>query len=295
MTTNTSLSRVGFDSLNEAMKFADMIAKSTMVPKDYISKPENILVAVMMGAEVGLKPFQAMQNIAVINGRPSLWGDAVLGLIVAHPECESVEEEDLAQIEKAGSATCKIKRKGFPVIINTFTMEMAKKAGLSNKQGPWTQYPARMLKMRARAFSARDAFADVLKGINIAEEAQDIPEEKDITPVADKISDLINQKKNQENVVSTHQQEQVQEAVNQQDDSDLSIVINKIKAAATLEELKATVEYLTMLSSDEDKATGKNAYIARKKELKKTTDKVETVLNEGVDDFLADYDKTQTL
>ncbi|MFX6330765.1 transcriptional regulator, partial [Acinetobacter baumannii] len=58
----------------------------------------------------------------------------------------------------------------------------AKTAGLLNKSGPWTQYPKRMKKMRARAFALRDKFSDVLKGIPIAEEVMDIPTERDITP-----------------------------------------------------------------------------------------------------------------
>jgi len=34
-------------------------------------------------------------------------------------------------------------------------------------------YPLRMLQMRARAYALRDAFADVMKGISVAEEMQD--------------------------------------------------------------------------------------------------------------------------
>jgi hypothetical protein len=49
----------------------------------------------------------------------------------------------------------------------------AKKAGLWGKQGPWTQYPRRMLQMRARGFALRDAFPDVLRGLVTAEEAAD--------------------------------------------------------------------------------------------------------------------------
>jgi hypothetical protein len=144
-------------SLEEAFKFADMLADSSIVPKDFIGKPGNILVAMQWGMELGLKPLQAMQNIAVINGRPSLWGDAVLALVLASPLCEYIEEW-----EENGTAYCK--------------------AGLLGKQGPWSQYPQRMKKMRARSFAVRDNFADVLKGIQIAEEVGDYPAERDITP-----------------------------------------------------------------------------------------------------------------
>ena len=67
-------------NLDEALKFADYLANSDIVPKDFQRKPANILVAVQWGMELGLQPMQAMQSIAVINGRPSLWGDAVIAL-----------------------------------------------------------------------------------------------------------------------------------------------------------------------------------------------------------------------
>lgn len=181
MSENAITTTGGFDlsprNLEEAFQFANMLADSSIVPKDFIGKPGNILVAMQWGMELGLKPLQAMQNIAVINGRPSLWGDAVLALVLASPLCEYIEEW-----EENGTAFCKVKRRGKPEDIQRFGDEEAKKAGLIGKQGPWSQYPQRMKKMRARSFAVRDNFADVLKGIQIAEEVGDYPPERDITP-----------------------------------------------------------------------------------------------------------------
>ena len=47
------------------------------------------------------------------------------------------------------------------------------------KQGPWTQHPKRMRQMRARAFALRDVFPDVLCGMPVAEELQDMPKERE--------------------------------------------------------------------------------------------------------------------
>lgn len=162
-------------SIEEAMRLADMMSKSNLVPKDFSGNPGNILVAIQWGMELGLQPLQAMQNIAVINGRPSLWGDAVIALVKASPACEYVVEEVTDDI-----ATCRVKRKGEPEQSRTFTKADALKAGLLNKAGPWTQYPKRMLQMRARAFALRDVFPDVLRGMPVAEELQDMPPEKDM-------------------------------------------------------------------------------------------------------------------
>ncbi|SFB74661.1 hypothetical protein SAMN05216344_102212 [Polaromonas sp. OV174] len=155
-------------SLDEAMRFSELLANSTIVPKDFIGKPGNILVAVQWGMEIGLKPMQAMQNIAVINGRPSLWGDALLALVLASPVCEYVVED-----YNDGTAYCRVKRRGSPEQSRSFSVQDAETAGLKNKPGPWTQYPKRMQQMRARAFALRDVFPDVLKGMPIAEELQD--------------------------------------------------------------------------------------------------------------------------
>jgi hypothetical protein len=58
-----------------------------------------------------------------------------------------------------------------------------REGGLKGKQGPWTNYPKRMLQMRARSWCLRDVYPDVLRGVHVAEEAQDMPE-KDVTPAA---------------------------------------------------------------------------------------------------------------
>lgn len=161
-------------SLSEAMQFAEILAKSTIVPKEFLGNPGNILVAIQWGLELGLQPLQAMQNIAVINGRPALWGDAVIALVRGSPLCEYVYEED-----DGHTATCRVKRRGENEQVRIYTMDDAKTAGLVGKAGPWTQHPKRMRQMRARAFALRDVFPDVLRGMPVAEELQDMPKDRD--------------------------------------------------------------------------------------------------------------------
>lgn len=190
MSNNTAIAtRQQFDlspqTFEQALTFSNYLAESDMVPKDFKGKPGNCLVAIQWGMEIGLKPLQAMQNIAVINGRPSLWGDAVIALVRSSPLCEYIIEEDDGR-----TATCKVKRRGEPEQSRSFSMDDAKAAGLLGKQGPWTQYPKRMRQMRARAFAVRDVFPDVLKGLPVAEELQDMPTERhmgmaeEVTPAA---------------------------------------------------------------------------------------------------------------
>ena len=164
-------------SIQEAMQVADMLSKSSIVPKDFIGQPGNVLVAIQWGSELGLAPMQAMQSIAVINGRPSIWGDALMAMVRGSGLLESISETD-----DGDTATCLIKRKGEAEQSRTFSMADAQLAGLAGKQGPWKMYPKRMRQLRARSFALRDIFADVLRGMHLAEESQDIPVIKDITP-----------------------------------------------------------------------------------------------------------------
>lgn len=168
-------------NFQEAWDFAEMIAKSDLAPGEtYKSKPANVLIAIQMGMEVGLAPMQALQSIAVIKGRPSLYGDGLLGVCRASPVCEWIKEYRVGTPGTDSDGwTCEAKRVGDPTVIsNTFTIKDAKEAGLWGASPPWKQYgPTRMTKMRARGWTCRDAFADVLKGLRSAEEVLDIPDE----------------------------------------------------------------------------------------------------------------------
>lgn len=176
--------RQGFtpQTMTEAMEFSKTLAASSMVPRAYQGKPEDILVCVQWGMEIGLAPMQALQNIAVINGKPSVYGDAALALVQASPVCEGVDETMEGEGTDNLTAVCTCRRKNRQPVTARFSVGDAKRAGLWGKHGPWTSYPKRMLQMRARGFALRDAFPDVLKGLITAEEAQDFPTEKNITP-----------------------------------------------------------------------------------------------------------------
>lgn len=177
ISTQTQPRGLALQSFGDAMKFGEAVASSEFAPKDFRGKPASCMLAMQCGAEIGLAPLQSLQSIAVVNGRPAVYGDAALAVVKASPVCEYVTE----QVEGDGEqmvATCTAKRRGYPsATVVRFTVADAKKAGLWGKAGPWSQYPRRMLQMRARGFALRDAFPDVLKGLVTAEEAQDYPVE----------------------------------------------------------------------------------------------------------------------
>lgn len=169
-------------SFAELLQFCELVAGSDIVPTEFRGKPANILVAVQKGMELGLKPLAAMANIAVINGKPALYGDGLLAIILGSPFCQGVSEEPPTE-ENEWTATCTVHRAGKTPCVRTFAMEDAKVAGLWGKAGPWKQYPKRMLQMRARGFAIRDQFADLLSGVVMLEEAQDYEvEPRNVTP-----------------------------------------------------------------------------------------------------------------
>ena len=180
--------------LEDARKFADALAKSQFVPQAFRGKTDDVMAAVMLGQIVGLNPLQALQGIAVINGRPTLWGDAALAVVRSHPDFEDItemlERPPGSKDDEAIKAICTVKRRGQSPVVREFSVADAKLAGLWGKAGPWKQYPKRMLAMRARGFAIRDAFADALTGMQLREEAEDYHDDtpreaRNVTPMPD--------------------------------------------------------------------------------------------------------------
>jgi hypothetical protein len=158
--------------MDSAYRLAKAICIAGMAPKG-METPEKCMIAIMRGMEVGLTPFMALDKIAIVGNRPTIWGDGALGLVRGSGLCEFVRER-IEGKDDARVAVCEVKRRGEPEPIRrTFSVTDAKKAGLWGKAGPWQQYQERMLQMRARAFALRDGFADVLGGLYLREELDD--------------------------------------------------------------------------------------------------------------------------
>lgn len=177
---------IPINSLADAIEIARQTHKSTFFPRG-MDTPEKILVAIQMGMEFGLQPSQAIRSIVVINGMPSWKGDSALGLVRAsgkmrgfntgHEKNDKTPEESYVWVESTRTDDPTPRR-------HKFSVSQAKRAGLWGKQGPWSQYPDRMLYYRALGFHLRDVYPDVLCGMTIAEEASDIPSTERIAPDA---------------------------------------------------------------------------------------------------------------
>jgi len=159
-------------NMDEVYRLAQAVAISGIAPKD-MQTAEKCTIAILHGLEVGLAPMTALQRIAIIGNRPTIWGDAALGLVEASGLSKYIKE----WFEGEGDnriAKCETHRIGKPEAVQReFSVSQAKTANLWGKAGPWQQYPDRMLQMRARAFCLRDVYPDVLGGLYIREEMDD--------------------------------------------------------------------------------------------------------------------------
>lgn len=176
--------------LGELIAYANLQARNRNIADCYKMQPENIVLAVQMGAQLGLTSSQSLVSIAVVGATPTLYGDGFLGVVLASPQCKDVKEwfengdnEDVT----TWVAHCRAERNGREPVEVKYTHADAVRAklwGKTTRNGndtPWITNPKRMMQMRARRFACSDQFADVLKGIRMYEEVVDYVE-LNVTP-----------------------------------------------------------------------------------------------------------------
>ncbi len=172
----------GFEATNLGgiWRLAQLYWKAQLYPYG-IKNIEDLVICMGHGAEIGLSPLQSVQSIAVINGKPELYGDAMLGLCRASALFD--QEAFTERIEGTGDdrrAVCTVRRlPNGQIHTQSFSVKQAKTAKLWGKTGknghptPWVTYEERMLQMRARSWALRDTFPDILKGLGMVEEDHD--------------------------------------------------------------------------------------------------------------------------
>jgi hypothetical protein len=182
VSTRPELTEVALDgplkNMAQAWSIAQVLAQSSMVPHALRGSPQNALVTMMLGQELGLTWTQATRGIYVLpNGTPGLRGQLLLALIRKAGHRYTFERDD-------NSCKCTITRKDEDFKVpyeGTFTLDDALAAGLvSKKDGklfarsssgnplPWEQYRRDMLQWRAVARAAGVGAPEVIYGFDIA-------------------------------------------------------------------------------------------------------------------------------
>lgn len=167
--------------------------ESGLAPSSFKSA-DQVFVALSTGLELGMSPMQSLNSFAVINGKCSMYGDAMLGKVYATGQVTHFDEyfidgegnrinelqlpANLDEWDNSISAVTEVQRGNLPMQVSRFSVGDAKRAHLWNKKTksggptPWITHPKRMLKYKARAFGLRDTFPDALCGMHMYEELQ---------------------------------------------------------------------------------------------------------------------------
>ena len=176
MATGAPIVGIVPSTIEEVFRLGELITQSGLAPNG-LKTPQAITVVLLKGLEIGMPPMAALECFGVINGKACIYGDGIPALLWARGF--DIEEVEAAGEGDARKAVCTVTRPNGKKVTRSFSVKQAMDAGLWGKSGPWKQYPDRMLTMRARAFAARDAASDVLKGIPLFEEQADITISRD--------------------------------------------------------------------------------------------------------------------
>ena len=123
--------------------------------------------------------------------------------------------------------------------------------------------------MRARAWALRDVFPDVLRGVHVAEEAQDIPPERSMGPA--EVVPMPASSSRTADVKAKLAARQPARTPDPEPGPDLATVLRMIQEAFTRDELKAAVDAAKLLPVA-DQRTAREAYKDRVEEIKSTTE-----------------------
>ena len=136
-------------------------AASSLAPDALRGKPQDALIVLMAGRELGLAPMQSMRMLGVIKGKVTLAADATVALVRRSGEC--VEWRLTESTDKRATYTTRRKGDTEPTTL-TWTIEQAQRAGLTGGTG-WRSYPEAMLRARCAAALARIVYPDLVAGI----------------------------------------------------------------------------------------------------------------------------------
>jgi hypothetical protein len=257
VTTGGAIKSFVPQSLDEAWRLAKAFHAGGIAPSSFRG-PEGVLVAIIAGAAVGMDPIAAMSGIYIVNGRPQLFGDALLAVVRRSGKMTKFRE----WMEGSGetlTAWCELERDGGETLTRSFSWAQAKRANLAGKGGPWTQYPARMLTMRARNFALRDLFADVLSGLS-----NDMPE-----PTTDHPEDVIDVEVEEmppdpDTPVDTDSSFEL--SASSEAENLLGELDARLRTTTTADEMEAAIEEMDVfatLEADEDSQAAAHAIITK--------------------------------
>ena len=204
-----------------AGQMAQALSQSTIVPKDYQGNQANAMVAIEIANRLQTSPLMVMQNLYVIQGRPS-WSAQFL---IASVNGSGKYDMELQYDEKADkdgkpfSCQCWTTKDGRKVSGPVIDMEMAKAEGWYGKAGSkWKTMPQIMLRYRAASFFARMNCPELTLGFYTKEEVIDGDfKEYPLEEMRQRVEDEINANANTEDFVEDVPEENTSEQAEEAD------------------------------------------------------------------------------
>lgn len=164
-------------NMDKLMEYAKMLSNSTIVPQSYYKRPENCFVALDMATRMGISPLVVMQNLYVIQGKPSWAGSAIAAMLKATPQFRNVDLNYVGSpnTDSWGAyVTAEKTSTGKTIKGGTVTIAIAKKEGWFQKSGSkWQTMPEIMLAYRAYAWFGRVFAPELMMGMQTTEELND--------------------------------------------------------------------------------------------------------------------------
>lgn len=163
------------DNFNLAYQMAKGLSQSSIVPQQFQNNPANCLIAIEQAQRLNMSPMQVMQNLYVIQGKPSWSSSFLIAMINAsHIFDTELQYEEEEKDGKPYSCLVWTEKEGRRINGMKVTMDMAEKEGWTKKNGSkWNTLPALMLRYRAVSFFARLQCPEVSLGMYTQEEMYD--------------------------------------------------------------------------------------------------------------------------
>lgn len=167
-------------SFDTALRMAQCLAESTVVPKEYQRNVGNCMIAIEMASRINTSPMMVMQNLYIVNGRPAWSSQWIIAMINSSRRYKTELQFEFGNAKDDGGLSCQAWAEdytGHKVYGPKITMTMANDEGWTTKNGSkWKTMPQVMIQYRAASFFGRMNCPDMIMGIYSQEEVLDMNE-----------------------------------------------------------------------------------------------------------------------
>lgn len=201
-TQNTGGAFSTISNFEDAQRIAKMLATSDLVPKNYQGNIPNTMIALEMANRINVSPFQVMQNLDIIQGKPSWRSTFIIAALNSCGRFKPLRFEFVGDDKNSDDYGCRAYTEDFDgnkITGPLVTWLMVKSEGWLTKAGSkWKTMPELMFQYRAASFFGRLYAPDILNGMQSVEEVKDFSETidtefEDVTKT-DLIKDLLTEK-----------------------------------------------------------------------------------------------------